>query len=277
MKLRCVLAMVGLAWAVYGETDESARIRVTGDRVNLRTRPDINATALEPAMRGEELLLLEQVEGWVGVAPPEYIDCWVSGEYINNGVVVPEKLNVRAGPSLNYNVLAVVYEGDKVESRGGFNDWLKIAPPPGCKVWISDQFVELIEPPAPEPVVEPVPVVEPPLPTAVPPLPTPPEVVKKEKEEELPPLVLVIDEGRTQGEQQEIPGVLRRANPGLFKMVLVENGYEESICLVRGNEQQLEKYLGRVLLVKGRMYWAKGVDLPVLVPSKIHLDPIIKE
>jgi hypothetical protein len=96
-------------------------------------------------------------------------------------------------------------------------------------------------------------------------------------EEELKPLVLVLDKSKKQGVYDEIPGVLRRANPGLYKLVLIVGDLEEPICLVRGKEAQMERYLNRAMLIKGNMFWAKGVDLPVLQPVKIHLDPILKD
>ena len=49
------------------------------------------------------------------------------------------------------------------------------------------------------------------------------------------------------------------------------------ICLVRGRESQLERMLNRSLLIEGKTYWVKDVDLPVIQPDKIHLDPIIAE
>ncbi len=276
--MKSMLAILFAAVALSGlaETNEVVKVRVTGDRVNLRTNPSLESESLEPAMRGEEFVRLEATNGWVAVVPPDYIDCWVSAKYIKDGMVQPKKLNVRSGPSLNYAVLAVVQRDDVVEERGEFSEWLKIAPPAGSRVWVSEQFVEVIVPPAPapEPVVEPEsapvvasePVAEP---DPVAPAPEP------ELAEELPPLILTLDPDKTQGEASEIPGILRRANPGLYKLVLIDGDFVEPICLVRGKERQLEKLLNRSLLIKGKLYWAKDVELPVLNAEVIHLDPIL--
>ena len=102
-------------------------------------------------------------------------------------------------------------------------------------------------------------------------------VAPKLTEEELKPLLLVLDKNKEQGVYDEIPGVLRKANPGLYKLVLIVGDLEEPICLVRGKEAQMERYLNRSMLIKGKKYWAKDVTIPVIQPIKIHLDPILTD
>jgi hypothetical protein len=268
--MRFLFLLVATAMVAGAQTNDVAKVKVTGDRVSLRATPSLDGELLDRAMRGEEMVFFEKTNGWVAVQAPESLNFWVAGEYIANGVVTAKKLNVRSGPSKNYNVVAVIETNDAVSVRGEFNSWLKIAPPIGSRVWISEDYVELIEPPRPEPVVaaEPEPVPEP-EPVAV--------VEAKPEEEELPPLMLVLDESKEQGKTDRIPGILRRANPGLYKLVLIAGEIEEPICLVRGRESQLEKMLNRSLLIEGKVYWVKDVDLPVIQPDKINLDPIIAE
>ncbi len=270
MKLYLPVLLASACFSTIAQTNEIPKVRVTGDRVSLRSNPDLNSELLDRAMKGEELLFLGKTNGWLAVQAPENLDFWVSGQYVQNGTVQPTKLNIRSGPSPNYSVVCVVKQGDTLALRGEFNEWLKIAPPAGSRVWISADYAELIQPPKLEP--EPEPVVESefesePAPMAAP---EPPE-------KELQPLVLVLDKTKPQGVYDEIPGVLRRANPGLYKLVLLVGDLEEPICLVRGKEAQMESYLNRSMLIKGKKFWAKGVDLPILQPVKIHLDPILTD
>jgi hypothetical protein len=269
--MKFLMLLAAAAITANAQTNDIMKIRVTGDRVSMRTKPHIDGELLDRAMRGEEMEFFETTNGWVAVQAPDSLNFWVSSEYIENGVVNPEKLNVRSGPSLNYNVVAVVSKGDQLDLRGEFNTWLKIAPPAGSRVWMSEDYVEVIAPPAPEPEVVVVEVPEPVVEIV--------EVIEEvvEPEEELPPLMLVMDKTKKQGSYEEIPGILRRANPGLYKLVLISGDMEEPICLVRGKEDQMESYLNRSMLIKGKTYWAKDVDLPIIQPDKIHLDPIIPE
>ena len=278
--MRILILLIAAAVTAQAQTNAVWKIRVTGDRVSLRAKPDINSDLLDRAMRGEEMEFFEKTNGWIAVQAPESMDFWVAGEYVVNGITQPEKLNVRSGPSLNYSVVAVLNKGDAVSLRGEFNDWLKIAPPQGSRVWISEDFAEVIEPPRPEPMIETIP--EPEL--VVEPAPEPevesstePAPVVESEQDELPPLILVMDKSKPQGTYDEIPGVLRRANPGLYKLVLLADGFEEPICLVRGKESQMERYLNRSMLLKGKVYWAKDIDLPIIQPEKIHLDPILSD
>jgi len=270
----CLITLFTAAcFSVVAQTNEVTKVRVTGDRVSLRAKPDINAELLDQAMRGEVLVFLGKTNGWVAVEAPGSMDFWVAGQYVQNGTVQPEKLNVRSGPSQNYSVVCVVNKGDALSLRGEFKEWLKIAPPAGSRAWISEDYTELIEPPRPVPDPEPVVVVEP----EPEPVPVPVVAEPKPVEEELNPLVLVLDKTKEQGTYDEIPGVLRRANPGLYKLVLIAGDIEEPICLVRGKKAQMESYLNRAMLIKGTKFWAKDVDLPILQPIKIHLDPILKD
>jgi SH3-like domain-containing protein len=274
MRYRLFVLFSSICLAAFSQTNEAVKVRVTGDRVSLRSMPDINSELLDRAMRGEELVYLGETNDWTAVQAPDSLHFWVSSEYIQNGIVVPAKLNIRSGPSQNYSVVCVVNAGDSVSLRGEFNEWLKIAPPVGSRVWISKQYVEKIEPLRPEPVIEPEPepvVIEPE------PEPEPIAVAPALTEEEKKPLLLVLDKNKEQGVYDEIPGVLRRANPGLYKLVLIVGDMEEPICLVRGNEVQMERYLNRSMLIKGKIYWAKDVDLPVMKTEKIHLDPILAD
>jgi len=265
-----MLLLCAAATTVCAQTNQATLVRVIGDNVSLRAAPGLQSELLERAMRGDEMIYCEETNGWVAVQMPAGVDCWVSADYVKEGLVEPGKLNVRSGPSLNYSVVGVLARGDKVEVRDEFNGWLKIAPPPGGRVWISAEYVEKIEPPAPEPEVAPEP--EPEV------KPDPPAAGIDEPGQTLPPLALdKLDASRPQGHEKRLAGVLRRAHPGLYRLVLPVKGMEESICLVRGSEPQLEKLLNRPITIEGKVYWAIDVELPVIIPAKIYLDPALSE
>lgn len=269
--MRLIMLLIAAAVTVSAQASDVAKVRVTGQNVGLRAQPGVDGMLLERAKRGTELAFIEKANGWVAVQVPENLEFWVSSAYVQDGIVQAKTLRVRSAPSLNSNVVAVVSRGDLVSLRGESDSWLEIASPFGNKAWISEKYVAMIESPKyePESVVEtmPEPAVE-----------TIPELealsvasLPEESQDELQPLKLVLDDSKTQGVEDEIPGILRRANPGLYKLVLNEDGVEKPICLVRGNAVQMEPYLNRSMLMKGKKYWAKDVELPIIQPNKIYL------
>lgn len=240
--------------ALTAQAEQVEMVKVTGDRVSMRTRPDTtNSEVLDRAMQGTEMEYLGETNGWVAVQAPDTLNLWAHKDHVENGKIKPSKLNVRSGPSQNYDVMVVMTRGDAVSVRGEFNEWLKIAPPPGTKVWISADYVERTSPAA--------------------------KVAKEEphQAEELKPLVLKEDKTKPQGAYTEIGGVLKRANPGLYKLVEIDNnGNQIKLCLVRGNEKQLEGLLNRSVLIKGKLYFALNVTEPIIQPTVIVPSPIIQ-
>jgi uncharacterized protein YgiM (DUF1202 family) len=142
-KISIFLAALLLGWSA-GAADE-VTVTVTGNRVSLRAAPDLNSVLLDRAMSGDKLVLVDNSNrDWVGVLPPESVDLWVVGEYIEGGIVVPEKLNVRSGPSLSHSIVGVVTNGTRVTVRGELAEWARIAPVAGTKVWISRKYAPVV-------------------------------------------------------------------------------------------------------------------------------------
>ncbi|MCF7849434.1 MAG: SH3 domain-containing protein [Kiritimatiellales bacterium] len=312
----CMLAASIAVSTGFAGSDQPVRVRVTGDRVSLRGRPDRTAELLDRAMRDDELVCMGATNGWVAVQPPDNIGLWVMGEYVSNATVQASTLNVRSGPSMNYSIVGVINKGEQVTLRGELEKWLKISPPPGSRVWISEDFVEPVVPIKPEPLEAEVKPAEPPEIK-----PDPAALAQAEKDklaEEIAalkerlnreeaekaralakaakaeqvisvapkpvpqavrgtePLILKLDKNKPQYIYEEIPGILQRANPGLYQLVFISGDIAEPICLVRGEKKQMEERLNRSLLIKGYVNWIEGVDMPIIRPVKIVEDPILE-
>lgn len=280
------LMTLGLACAA-GAADKEP-VKVTGDRVSLRAAPDLNAVLLDRAMSGDELVLKDNTNpDWVGVLPPDSIDLWVLGEYVENGTVVPAKLNVRSGPSLNHSVVGVVKNGTQLTVRDDVSGWLRIAPPEEAVVWISRKFADVAPPLLlePEVIVEVVPAPEPEkAEVAVSEPKKTPRVVIVEKVDQpeanrmmaaaadVPelPEVLVPDPDKKQGGAETFSGILQFAGGILYKLTDPTAG-DATVCYVRGNSSQMEKLKGRLLIITGPVYRAVDLDMPFVRPVQIKL------
>ena len=236
-----------------------ADVRVTGDRVSLRAAPSLEAGVLDRAMRGDVFKELGRSNEWVAVEAPEYVDAWVSESYLTNGVVIPNRLNVRSGPNRNYAVLTVVEEGTKLEELDRFHAWVKVAPPMGSRVWIHVDYTESVPSEVGELVEETGMIAS--------------ESVAFDKVElVLPVLPLELDTQQDQGLEQTFVGRLDRANPGLYQLFSSD---DQVMCLVRGRVEQLETLVDRWVGIEGLVYFIKASALPVLQPKRIVMDPLV--
>jgi SH3-like domain-containing protein len=276
-----LIGTVWLAAVLCAPAAETAR--VIGNRVNLRARPDLRAEVLGQAERNDVFTVKSIGPEWVEIEPPDAVEAWVHGEFVEAGEVIAPQLNVRSGPGINHTVINQLERGDRVTTRDSFAEWISIAPPDGSSVWIARDFVEILRPDPPPPPPPPPPVIEPP-----PPPPPPPPVPEPEPLRPVPPapvverpvppppvdLKLIPLEG--QGALVERAGVLRPAGfffgrPSRYRLTRERGHTIETICYVKGNEPQLQSLLGQHLVVTGREYWVQGARHSVLLPDQIIL------
>jgi uncharacterized protein YraI len=155
-------------------------VRVTGENVNLRSVP-VDGEVVGQVSTGARLKADDLDAEWVQVAIPDSLSVWVYAELVKGGKVAVSRLNVRGGPGINYRKVGQVERGTPLEVRDRNGEWLRIAPPAGCRVWISREYVEPVPRPQPKPKpvtppalpVKPKPVIAPvkPGPRPVPPVP----------------------------------------------------------------------------------------------------------
>jgi len=300
-----MVALLTLILAGSVNADEPGMVKITGDRVSLRAAPDMNAVLMDRAMSGDLLVLKDNSNAdWVGVVPPSDVDVWVCSKYIEDGAVLPARLNVRSGPSLNHGVVGEVQRGDTLTVRGEAAEWLRIAPPETTVVWVSRKYAEVIgalrkpvtmirvepasEPEAAEMVKsEPVVIVN-----AVQ-KPTPStkieedihgsvqivETIDQPEVNEVMvaaartlklPTTLVPDPDKAQGTKESFSGILRSTD-GILSMLVSRDVEPVVVCYVRGNAAQMKAYADLPLRISGRAYWAIGLNMPVIVPVKIQI------
>lgn len=276
------LLFLCLVWSV---TSLGAGVKVVGDRINLRAGDSLATEILGQVNNGDVLDAVFVGEQWVKIVPPTNVSFWIHGELAKDGVVTSSKVNVRALPGINSTVVGRLEAGTRVTARGTFNEWMKIAPPPGCFLWISREFVTLPSPTA-EAIVEKAPEapVAPRKPAtpgpAQPPAPAIKETLPAGKSKALPDLPQSL-KGKLapdidQGSVVLVSGILTRpllpwGHPS--RLVVVRRGKwgSETLCYLLGNEKQLKKFAGRHVQVQGRCYWTRGAKHPVVMPEQILL------
>jgi uncharacterized protein YraI len=273
---KVLFALIALTTVAYAE-DAAVKVKVTGDRVSLRAVPDTNAVLLGRATIGDELVLRDNNNPeWVGVLPPEAIDLWVSSEFVSNKTVRTELLNIRSGPSLSHSVVGTASSGTVLNVRGEIAQWLKIAPTSNTTVWISRKYAD-----APGSVV--VESVAAPIPASTQETQTVVQAAAEPTAQEIMTAIsaaskkkLVIDSSKPQGVEGTYYGVLRPFDGTLYQ--LVDDHFTDiTVCYVRGNDAQMKTFTGMRLQITGKVYWAAGMDMPMVKPARIRLLPTEKK
>ena len=312
MKKGWVLALFLAATLRGGAAAGEVLVEVTGDRVSVRAAPELNAVLLTRATMDEQLVLCDNTNReWVGVLPPERVDCWVHSEFLEAGRVIPPRLNIRSGPSLNHTVVGVVRSGKELAIRGEIGGWVKIAPPEETVAWISRQYCRLLSSPSvapsakadPEPqavsvveagvVQEAAPESEKMFHSVIQVVPSPePEPAEEVRE----PMRITSKEVQPEINEVmvsasvvfDVPDALvpdpkkkQGADWSFVGLLMPEKGVlsklvdsdtgQVLICYVRGNAAQLETFFGRRMSIFGRTYWAQGMERPFVVPVTIQV------
>lgn len=257
-------------------------LRAVGDRVNLRARPSLDSEVVGQVNDGDVLTVRSMQGDWVEVDVPKHVDLYVHRDFVREGKIQATKLNVRCGPGINYQVAGSVERGTPIESRGDVGEWMKIAPPASCSVWVSRNFVERA-PPSPGAGTPPGTVILPPVAPPVgeqplsPRVATPPAAGAVAQEQEPPPgyrLAPVEGQGRmVQREGRVKPVGFMFSRPTRYQLVQEKGARTETVCFLYGNEQQLRSMENKTIQIRGREYWVQGVRHALVVIDQIRLAP----
>jgi hypothetical protein len=288
-----ILCAIWLFHAGPGFGQMDTKVKVVGQRVNLRAKADMQAEVVGQ-IADSEFLNAKSFQGdWVEVVPPGGIDLWVHREFIKNNQVMAPKLYVRGGPGVNYTAVGTLMRGDSITPKGDFGEWIKIVPPASCSLWVNRSFVQVLQPEKAKPVQIQKPAVEQPVKTTeqsaggsaeTPDICTSPAVAVAPKAPDVQPvepqaftnvpsdlsLIPLAGQGRT----VQRDGILRLSGlvwgrPSRFRLVRYQGSRIDMICYVRGNNTQLNSLLGQRLLIRGREYWIQGAKYPVVMPDEI--------
>lgn len=289
----CIFCAIWLSLAGAGFGQTETKVKVVGQRVNLRAKAELQAEVVGQIADGEFLNARSFQDDWVEVVPPDSVDLWVHREFIKDNQVMAPKLYVRGGPGINYTVVGTLMRGDTITAKGDFGEWIKIVPPAVCSLWVNRSYVQVLQPekarqipdqklPADqsgkaarqvaESADEAPDIYTPPVVAVVPKAPVVQPVQRQAATNVPSDLALIPLAGQGRAVQRD--GILRLSGlvwgrPSRFRLVRYEGSRIEMICYVRGNSSQMNALLGQRLLIRGREYWVQGVKYPVVMPDEI--------
>ena len=127
--------------------------KVTADRVNVRARASLIGERVTQLRKKDTVTVLAKVkidppkEGepaeWLKIAMPAGGQTWVHMAFVKEGKVTANKLNVRAGGSERFSIIAHLAKDDEVKEKRTSGDWIEIEHPEGAHAFVAASFVEI--------------------------------------------------------------------------------------------------------------------------------------
>jgi uncharacterized protein YgiM (DUF1202 family) len=150
--LRAVIAPKNFAEPTVTLVPGVAEVAVKN--LNVRGQAGLKGEFIAHVSKGEAVTVLDQINlskhkadepaQWAKIALPASVKVWVRAQFIDatNKVVLPKKLNLRAGPSEDYSVLGVIERGAPVSEVITKGDWMQIDAPTNAYAFVAAMYLK---------------------------------------------------------------------------------------------------------------------------------------
>lgn len=117
---------------------------VQAETLRIRAKPSTKYEVVGQLNKGDVVKVVEEKEGWLKIIAPEVVSGWMSNKFITEGIVTGDKINVRAGPSVAFNIFGKLSKGDEVKVLEVKDKiWAKIQGNSKLHVWVSSTYIKL--------------------------------------------------------------------------------------------------------------------------------------
>ncbi len=219
---------------------------ISANNVNIRVGASPNFEILCQLNKMDKVVVQGITYQWYKVKLPKQARCFISKDYVYQGIVYADNVNIRAGRGTNYNVLGQLNSGDLVTILEEYESWLRIEPPEDFIGWVHSDFVEyyssgeLTQEERMEEAVEEA------------------EEIEEAKEEVEPPPI-------ASGIIEDLGVIINR--PGKQKLI----GNDGRIFYLKSESVDLAKYVYYRVRVWGSMWELPELKYPLIVVEKIEL------
>jgi uncharacterized protein YgiM (DUF1202 family) len=214
--------------------------------VNVRGQAGLKGDVVAHLVKGDAVTVLSQINldkhkagepaQWAKIVLPTSAHVWVRTLFVDetNKTVLPKKLNLRAGPSENYNVLGVIERGTPVNQVKTKGDWMEIDAPTNAYAFVAAMYLKQAA--SATPAVETTPIVAEPMAPLV---------------EQAPPPTprIVTHEG-------VVRHVVSLAAPTAYELFDPNTGQNIDYLYTTSTSLDLKRYKGRRIIVTGE----EGLD-----------------
>ncbi len=140
-----VILFLGIELNSYSATYKQVAV----EHLYLRAGPNKNFEILKRLKKGDILESVGNKYGWTQVILPSDVGVYVYRDLISidvfQAIVVKNRVNLRAKPSLNSTILSQVNKGDILKVVEVKSDWVKVQPPPDLTGWVKSEYLKEYE------------------------------------------------------------------------------------------------------------------------------------
>jgi uncharacterized protein YgiM (DUF1202 family) len=141
------------------ETPTGAYVaEAVGDDIFIRSGAGTNYYKCGKLYKGDRIQVVSTQQGWACIVPPPGCFSWIPMQYVSinldnptMGIVTGDNVRIYAGsdfvePMHSTSEQVKLFRGDNVKLLGEEkDDYYKIAPPQGAYLWVSTQFVQVVQ------------------------------------------------------------------------------------------------------------------------------------
>jgi uncharacterized protein YgiM (DUF1202 family) len=261
---------------------------VTVSNLITRGQAGLKGEIIAHLFKGDTVTVLSQINldkhaagepaQWAKIAYPTNAHVWVNAKYIDaaNNVVSARKLNLRAGPGENYNVVGVLERGAPVSQVSTKDAWMKIGAPTNAYAFVAAMYLKQVAPapiaaapapaeteptPMPTPVPEAQPIVTEPI--NPPPAVAAPEPAAVDTNVPPPPPRVATHEG-------VVRHVSSLITPTEYELYDPTTDKNVNFLYTTTTNLDLSRYVGMRIIVTGEEgLAARWADIPVLTIQRI--------
>jgi hypothetical protein len=145
-----LLSCTAFFLAVSPSAEETAV--VTEGKVNVRGKPSLVGEVITQLERGDKVTVLERITAekskeneptnWAKIKLPQNTPVWVFAPFVKDGKVAATRLNLRAGPGENHDVIGRLNRGDEVKAIRTIEEWTEIEAPKDAYAFIDLTLVK---------------------------------------------------------------------------------------------------------------------------------------
>jgi hypothetical protein len=120
---------------------------VTEGKINVRGKPSLIGEVVTQLERGDKVTVLERITldkprpseptNWARIKLPANTPVWIFEPFVKEGKVAATRLNLRAGPGENHDVIGRLNRGDDVKAIRTVGEWSEIAAPSDAYAFID--------------------------------------------------------------------------------------------------------------------------------------------